>query len=437
MVMETLSERKRSLPVILRFIRVIFVLLLSVGVAIVLIRLKEKPKQQNIVKTPASVKIIEAQMVSKVMTVEAFGTVKPRTLVKVAAEVPGRIDYIHPSFIEGGQISKGDLLVRIDQRSYKLDRQSAQVKIRQAKTDIKSLKQDIDNLKSDMGLSQANVNLTKKEFERISALTKNQFASKTALDRAEQQYLQTKIAFQNIRNRMVMTRTMMEQREAALSMAKVNFEKADLAYQKARIVSPFDGWVLGKMLETGEYVNPGQVIGSIYEKDSFDVDISIPLENMKWINPILQKGQTPVAQVSIANFKGEDAYRWPAKVARFKANVDEKTRTLPMTLEINPADAKAKRNSLFDLKPGAFVKCTIQGTTYDNIFILPRYLLRAGDLLFVINDDHLKMKKVTVLRKFEDKVFISDGLKPGDKIISSPLPGALEGMPLTIKTNGK
>ena len=43
------------------------------------------------------------------------------------------------------------------------------------------------------------------------------------------------------------------------------------------------------------------------------------------------------------------------------------------------------------------------------------------------------MKQVKVFRKFEDYVYIDQGLSSGDKIITSPLPGAIDGMELTIK----
>ncbi|HGY10870.1 MAG TPA: efflux RND transporter periplasmic adaptor subunit, partial [Desulfobacterales bacterium] len=171
--MEKTSGIKKARSFFLRLLRVIIVLVIAIALAKLLISLKKDPEKKEIIKTPPSVKVMTAAPVSKVMTVEAYGTVKPRKLVKIAAEVPGRIDYIHPSFIEGGMINKGALLVRIDQRSYKLDRQTGQVRIRQAKTDIESLKQDVKNLKNDIILSQANVELTQKELKRIKALSKN------------------------------------------------------------------------------------------------------------------------------------------------------------------------------------------------------------------------------------------------------------------------
>ncbi len=433
--MEKTSGIKKARSFFLRLLRVLIVLVIAIALAKLLISLKKDPEKKEIIKTPPSVKVMTAAPVSKVMTVEAYGTVKPRKLVKIAAEVPGRIDYIHPSFIEGGMINKGALLVRIDQRSYKLDRQTGQVRIRQAKTDIESLKQDVKNLKNDIILSQANVELTQKELKRIKALSKNQFASKNSLDKAEQQYLQAKIALQNISNRLALTSPLMEQKNIALAMARVDFQKADLAFQKTQIAADFNGWVLDKFAEEGEYVNPGQTIGSIYQKDSLDVDVRIPLEKMKWIEFFFENGSTPAAKVKVANSGSIKSYVWNAKVARVKAKIDEKTRTLPMTLEILNPDVNIK--TIFNLKPGTFVKCSIVGETFENIFVVPRHLLKSGNILFTMNDKHLKMKKVTVLRKFEEEIYINGGLNPGDKIISSPLPGALEGMELTIKENGK
>ena len=223
-------------------------------------------------------------------------------------------------------------------------------------------------------------------------------------------------------------------------MADVEFNKADLSLERTRIVSGFDGFVLDKQAELGEYVNIGQILGSVYAKDELDVEVRIPLEQMRWIQTFFDSGRTPSARVSIANFDDPDKRVWDAKVARVKARIDEKTRTLPMTLEIQTGNNDAANGSwatLFDLKPGTFVNCKIIGEIRENIFVLPRHLLKPGDILFIVNDSQLEMRQVTVLRKFEDQVYINGGLVDGDKIIVSPLPGAIEGMELIIRRNEK
>ncbi|MCF6246001.1 MAG: efflux RND transporter periplasmic adaptor subunit [Desulfobacula sp.] len=432
--MKAPSTSKKVITILFRFLRVLIVLGIAGVLAYMLVSFKKEPEKKEIVKTPPSVNVISAESVSKVMTVNAYGTVKPRKLVKIAVEVPGRITYLNPSFIEGGYIGKGETLIRLDQRSYRLDLQAGEVRIDQAQTDIASFVQDIENLKKDLLLSKANMALAKKELDRMKALTKNQFASENSLDKVEQQYLQSRIQLQNVENRLSLTSTTMEQKKSALSMARVDFEKADLALAKTKITAAFDGFVLDKYAEQGEYANPGQIIGSIYQKDSLDVDVRIPLEKMKWIESFFGNGKTPLAKVLVANFESLKTHVWDAKVVRVKAKVDEKTRTLPITLEILNPDVKIK--GIFDLKPGTFVKCTILGETIDNLFVVPRHMLKPKSVLYIVNDNHLKMKKVDILRKFEDEIYVRSGLITGDKIISSPLPGALEGMELIIKENG-
>ena len=432
--MEISSKSEKTVSFLLRFVRVMIVLIIAGGFATLLIALKKEPEKKEIILSPPSVKVIVATPVTRVMTVDAFGTVKPRKLVKIVAEVPGRIDYLHSSFIEGGMIHKDQLVVGIDQRSYTLEKQAADVRIRQALTDIESLNQDIENLKNDIELSRANEDLAKKELMRITALHENQFASRNSLDKVEQQYLQARIALQNINNRLSMTGTLMEQKKAALAMARVDSRKADLALEKTHIKSEFDGFVLEKFAEIGEYVNPGQPLGSMYQKGKLDVDVSIPLEKMEWIKSFFENRGTPQARVMVANTDYIGPQIWDARVARIKAKIDEKTRTLPMTLEIFSAEEEP--SEIFDLKPGTFVKCIIAGETFENIFVLPRHLLNPDNRLFMVVDNHLEIKTVNVLRKFEEEIFINAGINPGDKIISSPLPGAREGMALAVKQNG-
>lgn len=438
--MEKPSRVKAVASFLFKLLRVLIVLGIAFALAFWLYASRSTPEKKELVRIPPSVRIFEAHSQSEMMTVEAFGTVSPRRLVKIAVEVPGRIVYMNPSFLEGGMIENSDLLVQIDPQSYGLGKEAAAIRVTQARVDLDSLNQEIENLKKDMGLAKTNVKLTQKEFARMTALSQNQFASKTSLDKAEQQHLAARIQLQTIQNRLSLIPAMVEQKKAALAMADVEFDKAALALDRTRILSGFDGFVLDKQAQVGEYVNPGQILGSVYAKDELDVEVRIPLEQMRWIQTYFENGRLPSARIHIANFEGPEKRVWEARVARIKARVDERTRTLPMTLEIQTGSNNGTnpvRATLFDLKPGTFVGCTIIGETYENIFVVPRHLLKPGNVLYLVTDSHLEIRQVRLLRKFEEQVYINGGLTNGDKIIASPVPGAIEGMELTIKENGQ
>ena len=411
------------------------------GLAFWLYATRQRPEKQQVVHAAPGVRVIKAASGSHTMTVEAYGTVVPRKKVNLSAEVAGRVDYLNPGFREGAGIKANDVLVRIDQRSFILDRDAALAQVRQAKADINRLSREIENYKADVELARQNVGLTKAEWDRVRKLSQNQFASKNSVDKAEQLYLAARIQLQSVQNRLALTPAMMEQLKAALALAENNLSKARLVLEKSEIRSGFDGYVLTKQVETGEFVSAGKVLGTLYERGELDVDVGIPMEDLAWMRRLFDSGGRPVVDVAIANFNSD--MTWTARVARIKANIDEKTRTLPITIEIgnhqgqNGAPVVEGADPYLLLKPGTFVRCRILGETHENIFVLPRYLLHKDDHLYLVKDKKLAVQKVTVLRKYEEEVFISGGLADGDLVVSSPLPGATEGMPLAVKDEGE
>jgi len=416
-----------------RLMRVVVVLLFAAGVALWLFVSREKPQKKEMADTPPKVLCVPAVSGTYDMTIEAFGTVTPRNSVRLSMEVAGRIDYIHPDFREGAHIRKGEVLLRVDRRTLVLNEKNARVQVAQARADIRLLEQEALNLKADAGLARSNLQLTSKELERVRALAKNQFASKTSLDQAEQQYLSAKNQLQQITNAQALVPSRMALKKSALASARAALATASLMLEKSEIKADFYGAVMTKQVQVGEYVNPGQVLGVIYEKDALDVDIRIPLEELQWLGAVFKDGGRPQVSLTIANLEGGRSPVWPGHVDRIKAAVDEKTRTMPMTVEIGTIDVK---DPLLLLRPGVFVKCRVKGEQKQNVFKIPRTLMRSPDTLYLARENHLVIKKVKVIRRFEQDVYITGGLAPGDLIIESPLPGALNGMAITVKKAG-
>lgn len=422
--------------IVIRFVRVVIVLAAASALGFWLYSIRETPDRQPVEQIPPGVRVIEVHPETRQMVVEAFGTVIPCNRVQVAAETAGRIERMDPAFREGKQIEKDQVIIDIDRRTVILDRAAAEARVAQAAADIDYLARDIENISSDLALAESNMDLALTEVERLKALNQQEFASKTSLDKAQQQYLAAKIQVQAARNRLALAGPLMAQKQAALALARNDVQKKDLLLEKSRILAPFAGFVLSRLVEQGDYVAPGQVLGSVHRANALDVDVSIPLEQLKWIQPLFDSGQQPEARVSMANEASQDTRVWPARVARIKAEIDDQTRTLPMTLEILPdkgTDIVNPGNPLVTLKPGAFVRCRIEGKRFDDVYVLPRHLVHTGDQVSVAKDGRLEIRQVSMLRKFNDQVFVESGLKPGDFIVSSPLPGAYDGMRVTVK----
>ncbi len=80
-----------------------------------------------------------------------------------------------------------------------------------------------------------------------------------------------------------------------------------------------------------------------------------------------------------------------------------------------------------------FVTVKIKGKDVEQAFVLPRYVVYPGDIIYTVEGDRLKIKSVDILRTFKDSVIVSQGLSDGERIIKTPLSDATEGMLVRVK----
>ena len=416
-------------------IRVFVVLLVAIAIAITIVTLRPKAERRTPVEKGRLVEVFPARAEDVQMVVESFGTVAPRETLKLVAQVRGPIVDIYPAFQEGSFIKKGTRLIQIDPRTYRLEAERRRVQIKQSEAELKRLKQEVINLRSRIKIAKSDVTLAKNEYLRLKKLIDRKVIAQSQVDKTEQAYLASLERLQALENQLALIGPQKEQLVAARDMAEVMYQQAELDLERSSIGAPFDGWVLEKAIEVGQHVNVGQLLGSIYRSGELDIEVYIPAKDFKWF-PIDMGEKTPVAVDILFNNTGEERI-WNGRVARVKAKMDEKTRTLPMVIEVDEMTTTGKQNSSFGLRPGMFVTIKIKGREVEEAFVLPRYVVYPGDVVYTVKDNHLKIKEVNILRSYKDSVIINDGLSEGDQIVKTPLSGAVDGMVVRLKTEKK
>jgi RND family efflux transporter MFP subunit len=412
-------------------VRVVTVLVLAVMIAILLITLRPKAKRITPKKTGVLVEILTVKAQDLNMIIETYGTVKPREILKLVAEVKGKIVKICPSFEEGGFIKKGAVLIKIDPRTYQLEVKRRRVQIDQIKAESKHLQQEIKNLEASINIAKSDVTLAQANFFRLKKLMSEKVVAQTTLDKTEQKYLARLEHLQGLENQLALTGPLKEKLKAQRDMARVLLGQAELDLERTSIVAPFDGWVLEKSVEVGLHVKSGQYLGGIYSAGALDIEVRIPVKDLKWLPPDSSPGLAPEAEIFLDS--PDNPRPWKGHLARRLAKMDEKTRTLPVIIEVSETAASVENPSVenpgvFHLKPGMFVTVKIKGGKIEQVFVLPRHVIHNGDVVYIMQDNKLKIKPVNVLRRFKDSVFVDRGLVDGDLVISSPLSGATEGM---------
>jgi RND family efflux transporter MFP subunit len=412
-------------------IRVFVVILAAVIIAAVLVILRPKAERRVVEDKGRLVEVFAARAENVQMVIEAYGTVKPREELLLVAEVRGQIVATDSTFEEGNFVTQGTRLIQIDPRTYELEVQRRNVQIKQAQAELKRLEQEILNLQARIDIAKSDVSLAKADYFRLKKLIDRKVIAQSTLDKSEQQYLASLERLQALENQLALTGPQKEQLLAQRDMARVMFETAKLDLERSVIVAPFDGWVLAKTIEVGQHVTIGQSLGRIYSAGELEMEAHIPVKDFKWL-PAELNGDARIEADIIFENQGARII-WNGYVTRVKAQMDDKTRTLPVIIEVDPTSNSGENRNAFRLRPGMFVTARIKGKEVSQAFVLPRYVVYPGDRVYTVDGTHLKIKSVEVLRAFKDSVIVSQGLSDGEQVIKTPLSDATDGMLVRIK----
>ena len=412
-------------------IRVFVVILVAIIIAAVLVILRPKAERRVVEDMGRLVEVFAARAEKVQMFIEAYGTVKPRDELLLVAEVRGQVTATDPTFEEGNFVTRGTRLIQIDPRTYELEVQRRNVQIKQAQAEIKRLEQEVLNLQARIKIAKSDVALAKSEYFRLKKLIDRKVIAQSTLDKAEQQYLASLERLQTLENQLALTGPQKEQLLAQRDMARVMFAEAKLDLERSAIVAPFDGWVLARTIEVGQHVTIGQSMGRIYSVGELDIEVRIPVKDFKWLPAGLNAAAGIEAEVIFENQGAR--MTWNGQVSRFKAQMDDKTRTLSVIIEVDATSIAEESRNALRLRPGMFVTVRIKGKELSQAFVLPRHVVYPGDMVYTVEGDRLKIKSVDILRTFKDSVIVSQGLSDGERIIKTPLSDATDGMLVRVK----
>ena len=416
-------------------VRVVIVISLALVVAVVLVALRPKVPRQLPPKTGRLVEVISVQPRTVTMPVRAFGTVRPREKLLLVAEVSGEIVRLDVRFREGYCADRGTVLAVIDPVPYALDVERSRGQVEGVAAQLSKLQQDVKNLNINLAIASEDMQLARNEFERLEDLYQNKVTSRTNRDRAEQGYLASRVKHQSIENQLALIGPLKAGLESERKIAQATLGQAQYNLERTKITAPFGGWILEKKIEAGQHVNTGQYLGSIYRANALDVEVSVPLSELRWLRND-HKGEADFrTDIQLPGNGG--GRKWAGRLVRVMAGLDEKTRMQRFVVEIeNDATAPDFCSGQVDLgalRPGMFVEVEIQGRQLENVFELPRYVVQANDAVFVAAGDKLQIKPVRVVRRLGESVFIDNGITANDLIIKTPLAGIAGGEKIRIK----
>jgi RND family efflux transporter MFP subunit len=376
-----------------RFLQVILTLgVIALG-AVGMIKLTEsKPQiQKQKVSAPlVVVRTMEVRTASRSVVIKGEGTVRPTQEIDLVPQVDGKVVYIAPFLINGGQFKKGDILLEIEPEDYRLAVTLAQSKVK--------------NSESLLRLAEEEAEVAKEEWSQLYMDDAGKEQEPTAL---------------------VLKQPQLAAARAKLEADKADLQKAMLNLERTRIKAPFDGRVEKEKVDLGQYVRPGEKLAAIFSTDSAEIAVPLENESLRWFHvPGFTPGQGPGARAIVrARLAGREL-SWEGRVVRAEGKLDEQTRMVRVVVRVDqPYAAKPP------LAMGLFVTVDIEGHPIPDLAIIPRSALREGHMVWLADPvGQLRYRKVEVARIDGEQVQISSGLHTGDQVVVSHLKTVTDGM---------
>lgn len=345
--------------------RMLFMLGAVVVVVAILAALKFNSIYQQIqqFQAPKPAINVETELVRRMdwqSRLPAIGTLKASQGIDLSVEIAGTITDVQ--FQSGEKVSKGQAIVLLDSEMEQASLTSA----------------------------EADLNLSRLEFQRARSLLDRQAISRSEYDRLNA-----------------------ESQKAAASVAQL---RASLS--KKRILAPFSGTIGIRQVDVGDYIAAGTPIATLQDLTTLYVDFFLAEQHV----PLLKLGQR--VQLQVAAYPGE---RFEGVISALNPKVETTTRNVQVRAELGNPDGR--------LLPGMFADLQVLLPTETAQVVVPEtaitYTLYGNSVLLVTegtppegvsrDEPYLVVERrfVTTGERRDGLTVVLDGLEGGEQVITA------------------
>ena len=416
---------------------------IAAGIAILAYALSSKapPTTIDLVerRTPVSIMVAEPQLF--VPRIAGFGVVEPARTWNAVAQVAGRIEEVHPSFVHGGTVSAGDVLVRIASDDYELEVAQARAQIESAKAELEEAKLSESTLQNSLDIERAALEIAERDVARQRDLAARSSTAEATVEAKESAMLAQRARTQDLENQLAVLPSRLKALEQSIMVSQAGLDIATLNLERTVVTAPFEARVAEADVEVSQYVSVGARMGSLDGIAAAEIDAQIPPRQMAGFvrlafgntarEPVARPGEVPPdAGLKALVRIGEPGVwqGWEADVKRISDTVDPQTRSIGVIVSVPEPYGQARPGERPPLIKGMFANVELRAPAVDDVILLPRQAVGNGEVMLVDEEDRLARTAVTIAYTYKDVVLVEAGLDAGAKVVIGDLSPAIDGM---------
>jgi multidrug efflux system membrane fusion protein len=302
------------------------------------------------------------------ITLNALGTVTSMATVTIKSQISGYL--VNVAYQEGKVVKKGDLLAEIDDRSYQLALQNAEGALARDQAMLQSAELDLKRYQ---------------DLAKTGAVPRQQLDQQVALVAQDKANIQS-------------------------DQAAIETQKLNILY--CHIVAPVNGRVGLRLVDQGNYVTAGDATGLVVITQFQPITVVFPVaeDNLPQIAKRLKEART----LPLTAFDRSGTSKLAAgELKTIDNQIDTTTGTIRLRAQFANDD-----ETLF---PNQFVNVRLLVDTLKGATVVPMAAIQRGapgTFVYLLNNDQtVTVKPVKLGPSSGDRVAVTDGLSPGDRVV--------------------
>lgn len=373
------------------------------------------------------------------VVLNAAGYIVAHHKIEVASKVPGRVAWIGVE--KGDQVSKGDVLVRLEDDEFRArvqqsDGNLAALKARLAELEAGSRPQEIERAEANLAEARADLAKAKLDLGRARELSDAGVVSRQDFDNAKAAYESREARVHALAHSLELLRIGPRKEEIDAVRGQVRQAEGQLAYDRTLLDStiiraPVAGAILERNVEVGEFVTTGFVgergakgyVVSLADLGDLQVELDISQDDFARLSMGLR------AKVTTDAFRDRE---YDGELVEISPEADRQKATVQVKVQILKPDELLRPEMNANVAFLGDQTSSKSGAPPAASIAIPASAVREGQV-FLLADGKAMARPVEVRRTRSGEAEVVSGLSGGELLIVAPPEGLQDGDPVRQK----
>ncbi|MBF0254965.1 MAG: biotin/lipoyl-binding protein [Gammaproteobacteria bacterium] len=403
---------------ILKSLRPLLILVLAAGLAFLIIKSKPEAKPVVVKEKAWPVRVQLAEPATLAPTLTLYGRIESLWSSQLTAGIVA--DVLEVAVLEGDEVAKGQLLLSLDDRDARLLLAQREAELAEAAARIRSAESRHQSNLENLPREQRLFALSEKEVERLLGLVEQQLAAPSAMDKAIQDVQRQAMSLRTREQAISEHASTLAELEAKRVRAEALRDQAQLELERARVNAPFDGRIAKVLVSPGKRVRVGDALVQLYDRGAMVVRAQLPSRYIALIKRALDRGDR-------LGIRGEvDGQPLQAKLLRIAGEVASASGGVEALFALSDGD---------QFQQGRFVRIDLTLPEQEGLLAVPPEAIYGTDRIYRLSPEQrllpVAIERVGEMRVSQQQVQAlvrSAEIKPGDMLVVTQLPNAIEGL---------